>query len=404
MGPLPNAPTDDACSRLEKLDQELESRGISLRHRPLEVFKTMFPQPVARSQRDTAFEPIVKWYFARYGDRARWDGIVGKIPLAIRGVTYFFEVVHAAEPAEINIADHIVRLPQSVKDDLTKEEIRNLLDKANNGTEAFHKLYDLNLEDSFLAQDDRALIRRALFDIEHAWQTFEMSGDTQNSIFHSHAASEKFLKVAFRRAGGSEKKFRRFGHNLRAVFRDLINRQSRFGWLYESVESLQAAAPSMEIRYSDLARNERDAAAAYLAALNICSVISGIWLFDEARGSIDSAFKRGFFYRDHGERTFYCKEVGKDGIAGLVAFQSKPLFGSVIAHIRVQQHFSCLYLQVSDSSEIAALEARLRTLLTICNKKVKPEEIALRGVADSSGSYVSSMVTVEVSPVLKRST
>jgi len=60
---------------------------------------------------------------------------------------------------------------------------------------ALGTIYDLTVQDTFLDEFEKGLIWRGLADLEVAANSIKQSEDTQNTIFHTHQAAEKFLKL-----------------------------------------------------------------------------------------------------------------------------------------------------------------------------------------------------------------
>jgi hypothetical protein len=100
---------------------------------------------------------------------------------------------------------------------------------------------------------ERGLVWRGLRDLENAASSLRNVGDTQAAVFDAHAAAEKFLKVALKRSGCSIP-LQSLGHRLPQIFDELVTSEERYSWLKSSVDSLQALAPNMQIRYGIVPR------------------------------------------------------------------------------------------------------------------------------------------------------
>src|SRR5580692_7562340 len=65
-------------ARLAGLDKELVSAGIPLKYRPLDCFKSLYGSVPDGPRRAQLFDPVIEWYLKKYGDAARWDGIIAR--------------------------------------------------------------------------------------------------------------------------------------------------------------------------------------------------------------------------------------------------------------------------------------------------------------------------------------
>lgn len=71
-------------TKLQTIDDELTNAGIPLRYRPLECFKRLYGV-ADMGRREQLFDPLVRWYLAKYGEQAQWNGVIGRCPVLIRG-------------------------------------------------------------------------------------------------------------------------------------------------------------------------------------------------------------------------------------------------------------------------------------------------------------------------------
>jgi len=320
-------------SRLEEIDTGLEAQALPLKYRPLEGFKTIYGDMPDGPLRNSLFDSIADWYRDRYGNRAEPDGIIGRVPVLLRGEVYLVLVPLTLGDTVVRLVDQIEGLPTAVGASLSREEFEALGRKVAGATISFRKLYNLTVEDGFLDAVERGLVWRALFDLETAVTTLRHVGDTQNTIFQIHQAAEKFLKVALKRAG-SAADLKRLGHNLPAVFAELVRLSARYAWLESSVDALQAFAPNMQIRYCVVPRRREDAIEAFHAALSICGALAQMWLFDTKRGADNSRFSPGSYYVDGNQNTYFCKSIhenkGAAPSAVLTRFGVSPVVGRIM--------------------------------------------------------------------------
>lgn len=74
--------------QLADLDREFVAAGIPLKYRPLDCFKRLYGSVPNGPQRTQLFDPIIEWYLKKYGDAVRWDGVIARFPISIRGIVY----------------------------------------------------------------------------------------------------------------------------------------------------------------------------------------------------------------------------------------------------------------------------------------------------------------------------
>lgn len=256
--------------QFEDLDNELIAAGVPLRYRPLDCFKKLYGSVPDGPQRDELFAPLISWYLKKYGDAVRWDGIVARFPVLIRGVVYLGQArfVGAGEVLA-NFQEGIEQLPDEVVRSLSPEEKRPILEKLTFGARGFASLHNLIIDDLWLSETEQALVRRALYDLENAAVTLKHTGDTQAASVQAHEAAEKFLKAALSRAGSS-KALKSFGHNIPKLFRELLVAEPRYACVELPVENLQKLAPNMELRYSHVPRSLEMAVAGFHGSLYVC--------------------------------------------------------------------------------------------------------------------------------------
>jgi hypothetical protein len=218
---------EELNSRLEEIDAVLEAQALPLKYRPLEGFKRIYGDLPDGPLRGSLFGSIADWYRDRHGKRAEPDGIIGRVPVLLRGEVYLVLVPLTEGDTVVRLIEQIDGLPTEVGATLSREEFEAIARKVAGATISFQKLYNLTVEDGFLDAVERGLVWRALFDLETAATTLRHVGDTQNTIFQIHQAAEKFLKVALKRAGITAD-LKRLGHNLPAVFTELKKLSDRY--------------------------------------------------------------------------------------------------------------------------------------------------------------------------------
>jgi HEPN domain-containing protein len=381
--------------QFEDLDNELIVAGVPLRYRPLDCFKKLYGAVPDGPRRDEWFDPLIGWYLRKYGDAVRWDGIVARFPILIRGVVYLGQArfVGAGEVLA-NFQEGIEQLSDEVASSLSPEEKRPVLEKLTFGARGFTSLHNLIIDDLWLSETEQALVRRALYDLENAAVTLKHTGDTQAASVQAHEAAEKFLKAALSRAGSS-KALKSFGHDIPRLFRELLVAEPRYSCVELPVENLQRLAPNMELRYSHVPRSLEMAVEGFHGSLYVCGILAQMWLFDQARGSTKSAFKECSFYIDGSNATYYCKKATADS-AVLTHFRSSKYTGSQMADLVMASSSSALYLEVTDPNQDAQLRWQFLLHLRNPGKKVSPDEIGLNMVNGPEGSYATVMLKAPV--------
>jgi HEPN domain-containing protein len=381
--------------QLADLDKELVSAGVPLKYRPLDCFKRLYGSVPDGPRRNQLFDPVIEWYLKNYGDAARWDGIIARFPIFIRGVVYLGHARFAGEEEILApFEEGIEGLPKDLTESLTPEEKRPIMEKLTFGSRNCYSLHNLLIDDDWLSTTERNLTRRALFDLENAAVTLKHTGDTQAAIVQAHEAAEKYLKAALSRTG-STKDLKKLGHDIPKIFKELVGAQPRFSCLTLPVENLQKLSPNMELRYTSVPRSMEMAVEAYHGALYVCGLIAQMWLFDKARATTRSRFKADRFYIDGAGTTFYCKRVQGDS-ATLTLFRSSKFTGSQMADITMGLSQSALYLEVTDALQDTQLRSQFTLHLRYPGRKVSPDEIGLKMVHGPEGSYATAVLKVPI--------
>ena len=380
-------------AQLEDLDKELVSAGVPLKYRPLDCFKRLYGSVPDSARRAQLFDPVIEWYLKKYGDEARWDGIIARFPVFIRGVVYLGQARFVGEEEVMTAFEEGVEgLSADLARSLTSEEKRSVMERLTLGSRSFYSLHKLLIDDSWLDVTVRDMTRRALFDLENAAVTLKHTGDTQSAIVQAHEAAEKYLKAALWRAGKT-KNLKKLGHDIPKIFKELSQIQHRYFCLRLPVENLQRLSPSMELRYTTVPRSVEMAIEAYHGALYVCGLTAQMWLFDRARGTATARFKAGSFYIDGAGTTFYCKTF-QSGSAMLTLFRSSKFTGLQMADVTMDVSQSALYLEVTDPQQDGQLRSQLMFQLHNRGRKVSPDEIGLSMTHGPEGSYTTAVLKV----------
>ena len=251
---------EDLYARLDLLDEGFSARALPLKYRPLQAFKDLYGAIPDGPERIKLFDPISRWFATRYGQNAHWDGVIGRIPVRWRGAVYLVLVPFTVEDTAVRLIDHIEGLSGDVAATFTPDDFESVARQVAGGTVSFRALYNLIGDDGGLDDAQWGFVWRGLFDLENAAISLKNVGDTQTAIFNAHAAAENFFKVALLRSGSTlnPKSLR---HDLPLIFDKLVAIEDRYSWLKSSVDSLQALAPNMDIRYEIVPRTVEDAIA-----------------------------------------------------------------------------------------------------------------------------------------------
>jgi HEPN domain-containing protein len=378
---------------LYRMDEELKGWGVPLRNRPLEVFKKLHGSVRDDDQRSVLFSPIIDWYIATYGEEARWNGVLGRFPVIIRGGLYVGRVVVSSDHRPCATLDQIEDLSEEIKHSINVDEFRDIAERLGEAAAHHSSLYNLNLDDHFLSEEARNLFHMGLRDLDSATSLLKHSQNPQGSIVASHEAAEKFLKIALLRSR-SNKKPRSFQHDIPKLFKELVKLEPRYGWLVKPTLNIQRLSPDMEMRYKLMQRSQANAVSAFNATLYVCGVLANIWLYDELRGSKPSAFTAGKFYKNSHGNAFYCKTISGDTVT-LINFKSDPIVGCRRTDITTNRLQSALYLEVDDPIEDNRLREELMMILRAPLRLVTPEEANIRMVNGDEGSYNTMMVRVK---------
>src|ERR1700683_5388616 len=108
--------------RLEKVDAVLEARALPMKYRPLECFKRIYGDLPDGPLRGSLFGDIAGWYKDRYGSRAEPDGVIGRIPVLLRGEVCLVLVPLTEGDTVVRLIDQIEGLPTEVGASLSREE------------------------------------------------------------------------------------------------------------------------------------------------------------------------------------------------------------------------------------------------------------------------------------------
>jgi HEPN domain-containing protein len=290
-------------AEVERRDAEMAAVPLVLRQ--LDVYHAL----IGREERDEeslAFlEKISAWYKQRYGPEAAWNGVLSRDPIILRGKLQVMEIIHSTVKPRSGLEIFLEQLTQEGKP-ASPEECRYLAVNSLESSGDFSALHNLEMAPSLLTAEQRALCRRAWFDLRNVTSVLEGSSDVQSAIVHAHEAAEKYLKVALLHEGLPAKSLGKgkYGHDLNKLISELSARHQKYGYLQKPAHELHSLFSSMNARYTTLKRSIKDAVQAFRLARHCCGFVAQQIELDKLRGSRDVDFVLGRFYQDSAGRQF----------------------------------------------------------------------------------------------------
>ncbi len=392
---------EELQSRLSALNKRFAAQSLPHKYRPMQGFKDIYGNVPDGPARTNLFDPIADWFLIQHGQRAHWDAVVGRIPVLWRGSVYLVLVPFVVGDTAVNLAQQVEGLPPELESDFNTELLGTTGRQVVGTTISFQALYNLIVDDGFLDELQRALVWRGMFDLENSANSLRHVGDTQNAIFHAHAAAEKFLKVALTRAG-SKDALQALGHKLPQIFDKLAALDDRYTWLKPSVDKLHALAPNMRIRYDIVPRTVADAITGFNAAVGVCGPLARTWLFDIQRGTSNSSFAEGKVYLDGTGAVCLCKRLiqtaGQESSALILRMIDIPGTGqTIVVEMPVALNVSGLYLEVTDERRAAAMRWKLEYHMRH-GERMRPEDLGVEIASGAEGSHTTAMLRMRVHP------
>jgi hypothetical protein len=373
-------------AKLTVLEKLFEARGLPMRERPLEAFKAVHGSVRDQERRSALFQPIYDWYHALHGDKVSWDGIMGRVPVLIKGELYLAAVDFVMEDVKKDYRESIEGLAANVAESLGLEDFRTIGSRTVRAHGDFKALETLNADDCFLSIAQRELLQRARFDLRSSVNELKINENTQGSIFNSHAAAEKYLKAALLQLDKNARP-ESYGHGVKDLLRDIVVRDERFSGLDNAVAELGQKLPDMNIRYKAMPRSVDNAITAFYASLNVCSGVSTILRFDDERKSRRSAFQPGAYYINAHDLSFWCFDASPSG-AKVIGFDERPLRRLKPTPLAVRQVDSGFYLKVESASRAAEMGAALSKLANAPNIRRHGEAQEWSSIRGPEGSYI----------------
>jgi HEPN domain-containing protein len=381
--------SEELLKRLERMDKQFDAEAMPKKYRAAECFKECYGHVLDGPHRRALFEPIHSWFGSKYEQEAVWDGIIGRLPVLIRGQLFLVAIAFTSHDVRKDFCEGIEGLPKELAKDLSLDEFKEIAEKQATAHLSFNSIYTLRNDDHNLPPIQRDLIRRAQFDLDNAPFSLKHNEDTQTATIQAKEAAEKFLKVALLKSG-SKRKPEEFKHNLTTLFKELTQVAPRYKWLDEAVASIQQNAPDMQLRYRTVPRTIASAISTFRSALYICGVLAQMWNFDLLRGSENSGFRPTAYYLNGVGIWFWCQDV-KDDEATLLAFEEGEIKEVGLKRMKMSTLQSSMYIEVKDSQLEQTMTTRLLGLVSRIRPEKRDETQKIKRVKGKEGSYVVAL-------------
>jgi hypothetical protein len=379
--------TEKLQKRLTELDETFEESSIPFKERALEAFKAIHGSVRDQADRARLFDPIIAWFTEKYGEKAKWDGIMGRVPVLVRGDLYLAMIRFVVEDQVQDYRDCIEGLPTEVSKNLGLEDFKSIASYTSRAQMYLNAIQTLQADDCFLTKPQRDFMLRGRFDLRGSPLSLKLNEDTQSSIFSAHAAAEKFLKAAIIGIDPTMDA-RSYGHKADKLFSDLAARDPRFRSLGRAVDELQSKlGQGMNIRYSTANRSVEQAVSIFYAALHLCSSVSNILRFDDERGSRNSAFSAGAYYVNSVNLSFWCTKADETS-ATIIAFDTGGLRDLAPHAISLKQTESGYYLRVTNASQLSDMSHALSRAAMRSRPLGTDEVNEISNIRGTEGSYI----------------
>ena len=378
---------------MEEVDLGLRNEGVPIHARPIraigEVAKKLnISLPVAPLQSDSIpnlyeskrlSEHIYLWFDQRYGDRLKVDFSIGYSVIMVRGDAWLLKcpaiygeiiivcdrnlnkkyqnfVVNIqgmpTQKAILNLLRLIEKLPQGLANQLTDEEMKNILKSYLDAHNLFNAIHGL------CHRDELALGAVTDFESSARFAAGNHASYGQ-SLWASLQAAEKMLKYFIKSKG---EKFPNI-HDLSK----LVKQSHKLGLPVVSDNLLESVQCKAAVRYEQSNHTVEAVVNSHQGALQIALIvikalfsaaikISDLSIINEKPKTYDTIFTPGHFYVNPTlGLSYYCKSI-VDGIVTMIlveSYQHGHLFQVVFKlKIKYQTH----YQEIVDISEINRLK------------------------------------------------
>jgi hypothetical protein len=207
---------------------------------------------------------------------------IGRKPFKLRGEIYYINYPTGCGRYTVDVLNYVEDLTVNMRCSLTQAEQDQILQEFELGYHAFNAIRSLVNFLEYLHQDAKDLLENGVVDIKTSASNII---DTQNTIFHSHQAAEKFLKALWVQLDYQKaivKKYDRgqnglemCGHQLLKLYNKLPETQPTRKQIHKQVKYLHYLVPDMDIRYKIQDKTLDEAVQAVNNMLIICKFVSG---------------------------------------------------------------------------------------------------------------------------------
>lgn len=172
---------DDATffAEIERLDRDFTATPLTIRQ--LDIYHALIGSEERNETTLGYLNKISAWYQQKYGSAAAWDGVIGTQPIYLRGRLFLFQI----RCPEVNPKSGILDLRERLDREgppVSPEENRQLGVAQLESSSDFSALYNMEMRPSLFSSEQRALSRRAWFDLKNAVNLLETSTDIRGQL------------------------------------------------------------------------------------------------------------------------------------------------------------------------------------------------------------------------------
>jgi HEPN domain-containing protein len=369
-------------AEIERLDQEFSAVPLFIRQ--LDIYNALICNEERNDTTLGYLNKISAWYQQRYGQAAAWDGVIGIQPIYLRGRLFVFQI----RCPEVNPKSGILDLRERLEREgppVSPEEYRMLGVAQLESSSDFAALYNIEMRPSLFTKEQRALSRRAWFNLKNAVTLLESSYDIQGSIVDAHEAAEKFLKIALINEGQAYASLGKgdLRHDLNNLIKVLVKKHSKYKFIKAVARDLQQFFISMTTqRYESTNRSLPDAIEAFRLARHCCSFVAQQIELDSDRGASDVTLRIGKYYQDYAGRQYrFCgfeNNANRNLVCKMFLLEASDEGQTIDALINQKAPCSFHYKEIKDQSTISRLERRYLSLRQRANsEKVAPRPVGV---------------------------
>jgi hypothetical protein len=278
--------------RMQEIDTELIKKGIRVEGRSFEALKLFCPNSsFSLSPEDkrffgefeglNLFDKIRLWYRDMYSKKTLSNFDIGRKPFKLRGEIYYINYPTVCGEYTIDVLNCVEDLTEKMKCSLNQIEQDQILQEFELGYHASNAIRSLDNFLQHLHEEAKDLLLTGAVDIEASASNII---DTQNTIFHSHQAAEKFLKALWieldyqkaivKKYDRGQDGLKMCGHKLLNLYNKLPEIQPKKKHIHKQVKYLHDLVPDMDIRYKIQAKTLDETVQAVNSMLIVCKFVS----------------------------------------------------------------------------------------------------------------------------------